>query len=142
MPMWKKNLQRIALIVIVILGVKTSIEGLLSTVNMPGTDTAVVNWDERISTLTAHIPIKRGTIGYISNEDIPGAAFDEDDSSAEYILTQFAVAPLILIRGTGEEWNILNLDLETYEIWNRTNVNNFEVISFGGGLYLIRKAGE
>lgn len=137
----KKNLQRFALIVIVILGVKTSIEDLLSTVNMPGTDAAVVNWDERISTLTAHIPSKRGTIGYISNEDL-GAAFDADDSSAEYILTQFAVAPLILIRGTGEEWNILNLDLETYEIWNRTNVNNFEVISFGGGLYLVRKAGE
>ena len=67
----------------------------MSSINERSNDTAVVaNWDERLSKLIAPIPFERGLVGYISNEDIPGTAFDADDASGEYILTQYAVAPL------------------------------------------------
>ncbi len=140
--MWKKYLQRIILVVIALLGVKTGLESFVSTVNMRSNDMSVANWDERISNLTALIPFERGFIGYISNADIPGAAFDEDDASGEYILTQFAVAPIILIRGTDQEWNILNLDPKAYEKWYQANANDFEVVNFGGGVYLVRKVSK
>jgi hypothetical protein len=137
--MWKKVLQRIILIVITLLGIKTSIQGFVSTINMPSHDISVSNWDERISTLTASIPFERGFIGYISNADIPGAAFDEADTAGEYTLTQFAVAPIIIIRGTDQEWNILNLDPKAYEKWHQANANDFEVVDFRGGMYLVHK---
>ena len=140
--MWKKYLQRVFLIVIAILGVKTGVENFVSTINMDSNDTSVINWDERISNLTSSVPFKRGFIGYISNADISGAAFNEDDTFAEYILTQFAVAPLIIVQGTDQEWNILNLDRVTYETWYQTNADEFEVVGFGGGVYLVHKVGK
>jgi len=140
--MWKKYLQRVFLIVIAILGVKTGVENFVSTINMDSNDTSVINWDERISNLTSSVPFKRGFIGYISNADISGAAFNEADTSGEYILTQYAVAPLILVHGTDQEWNILNLDRVTYETWYQTNADEFEVVGFGGGVYLVHKVGK
>jgi hypothetical protein len=140
--MLKKYLQRIILIVIAILGIKTSIETFVSTFNMDSNDISVSNWDERISNLTAPIPFERGFTGYISNADIPGAAFDEADTSAEYILTQYAVAPIILIHGTDQDWNIINLDPGTFETWYQANLNDFAVVGSGGGLYLVRKVNK
>ena len=140
--MWKKYLQRIILIVIAILGIKTGVESFISNINIHSNDLAVANWDERVSNLTAAIPFKRGYIGYISNADIPGAAFNGADTSGEYILTQYAVVPLIIIRGTNQEWNILNLDSNAYEKWRKTNASDFEVVDFRGGLYLVHKVGK
>ncbi len=137
--MWKKYLQRIILAVIVVLGVETGITSFTSNIKVHSNDTSVAIWDERLSNLIAPIPFERGLVGYISNEDIPGIAFDEDDAEGEYILTQYAVAPLILVRGTDQEWNILNLDTTAYETWHQTNINDFELVGFGGGLYLVRK---
>jgi hypothetical protein len=137
--MWKKYLQRIILAVIAVLGVKTGITSFTSNIKVHSNDTSVAIWDERLSNLIAPIPFERGLVGYISNEDIPGIAFDEDDAEGEYILTQYAVAPLILVRGTDQEWNLLNLDTTAYETWHQTNINDFELVGFGGGLYLVRK---
>lgn len=138
--MWKNHLQRIVLVIIAILGAITSIESFIANVNSRDDDSAVVNaWDERILTLIEPIPFERGLIGYISSEDIPGTVFDADDLSGEYMLTQYAVAPLILIRGTDQEWNILNLDAVTYKKWMKKNANDFELVRSGGGMYLVHK---
>jgi len=138
--MWKKVLQGIILIVITLLGIKTGVQGFVSTINMPSHDTSVANWDERISTLTASIPFERGFVGYISDIDIPGISYDRDNLVGEFILTQFAIAPIILIQGTDQEWNILSLTPQAYEKWSRINADNFEVTKFGGKLYLAHKA--
>ncbi len=137
--MWKKYLQRLILVIIAILGIKTGVENFVSTININSNDISVANWDERISNLIAPVPFKRGFIGYISNADIPGAAFDEADTSGEYILTQYAIAPFILIRGTDQEWSILNLDPKSFEKWKQENLNDFEIVRSGGGLYLVRR---
>jgi hypothetical protein len=141
--MWKKYLQRIILVVIVFLGVKTSVESFTLNLNDRSNDTAVVAaWNERLSKLIASIPYERGFVGYISNEDIPGATFDTNDAEGEYVLTQYAIAPLILVRGTGQEWNILNFDRDTYQKWIQENANDFEFVESGGGLYLVRKVAK
>jgi hypothetical protein len=141
--MLKKYLQRIIIAVIAILGVKTGLESFISNINSHGNDTVVVaTWNERLLNLIDPIPFERGVVGYISNEDIPGASYDADDASGEYILTQYAIAPLILIRGTKQEWNILNLDPETYRNWLQANSSDFEIVNFGGGMYLARKVNK
>jgi hypothetical protein len=140
--MQKKYLQRIILILITILGIKTGVETFVSSINMHSNETAVISWDERVSNLIARIPFKRGVIGYISNADIPGATFNQADSSGEYILTQYAAIPLVIIRGTNQEWNILNIDPKTFEKWQQTNGNEFEITGSGGGLYLAHKVSK
>src|SRR6266542_5738942 len=108
--MWKKYFQRIILVIIVILGIKTGVENFTTSMNEPSNDTAVVtNWNKQLSKLIAPIPVKRGLIGYISNEDFLGITVSPNDASGDYVLTQYAVAPLILVRGTSKEWDILNL---------------------------------
>ncbi len=137
--MWKKYLQRIVLIAIVILGAKTAVENFGTTLADDINDTAVIaNWEKRIVKLTAPIPFEHGFIGYIASRDIAqGDA--SNDKLGEFILTQYTVAPLILVRGADQEWNILNLDHETFTAWSQENADRFEVVKSGGGMYLVRR---
>jgi hypothetical protein len=138
--MWKKYLQRIALLAIVLLGVKTSIEHLRASFKEHTNDAEVIAaWNERLTKLIAPIPFEHGFVGYISNADIPGASFSPDDIEGEFVLTQYAIAPLILVHGLGQEWDILNLDPQTFEKWRQENADQFEVVRSGGGMYLVHK---
>ena len=140
--MWKKVLQRIALIAIAILGVKTGIENFKSGIAERSNDAQVIAaWNDRLSKLIEPIPYERGFVGYLSSEDIPGTGFDSNDAEGEFVLTQYAIAPLILVRGIEQEWSILNLDPETFEKWHQENAG-FEVIRSGGGMYLVRKVAQ
>lgn len=138
--MWKKYLQRIVLIIITILAIKSGMGTFIKNITSRDNDTAVVaEWDERITKLISPIPIKHGFVGYISSKDIPGTVFSADNEEGEYILTQYSVAPLILIRGTDQEWGILNVDRETFNKWIKANADNFEFTTSGGGMFLIHK---
>jgi hypothetical protein len=141
--MLKKHLQRIILILIALLGLKTGIESLLSSTNERSNGTAVVsNWDARLSQLTKQIPFKRGLVGYVSNEDILGSTFSSSDTAGEYVLTQFSVAPLILVRGADQEWDILNLSDNAYEKWHQAHSKDFEVVISTGGMYLVHRVNK
>jgi hypothetical protein len=138
--MWKKILQRIILTAIALLCLKTGVQGFISTINMPSPDTSVANWDERVSAVTKSIPFERGFVGYISDIDIPGISYDRQNLVGEFTLTQFAIAPIVLIQGSDqEEWNILSLTPQAYEKWSSANGDNYEVIKFGGKFYLAHK---
>ncbi len=138
--MWKKILQKIILAILVLLGLKTGIQGLISTINMPSPDVSVANWDERVSTLKESLPFKRGSVGYISDIDIPGIEYDRQNLVGEFTLTQFAIAPIVLIQGSDdEEWNVLSLTPKAYEAWSAENAAQYEVIKFGGKFFLAHK---
>ena len=138
--MWKKILQGVVLAAIVVLGIKTIIENFKSSIAERSNDAEVIAaWNERLSKLIAPIPFERGFVGYLSNADIAGAAFSSDDAEGEFVLTQYAITPLILVRGTEQEWNILNLDRGTFEKWQQENEGMFEVVKSGGGMYLVHK---
>jgi hypothetical protein len=141
--MWKKVLQGIVLIAIAVLGVRTSIGNFKSNIAERSNDAAVIAaWNDRLSKLVAPIPFERGFVGYLSNEDIPGAGFDSNDAEGEFVLTQYAIAPLILVRGTEQEWNILNLDPENFEKWHQENADKFELVRSGGGMYLVHRVAQ
>lgn len=136
----KKILQKTILVILVLLGIKTGIQGLLSTVNMHSPDVSVAKWDERVAALKESIPFERGTVGYISDIDIPGVEYDRQNLVGEFTLTQFAIAPIVLMQGSDdEEWNILSLTQPAYEIWSAENAEGYEVINFGGKFYLAHK---
>jgi hypothetical protein len=138
--MWKKILQGIVLAVIAGMGIKTSVESLQASFAERSNDSEVISaWNDRLEKLIKPIPFERGFVGYLSNEDIPGANFNSNDAEGEFVLTQYAVAPLILVRGAEQDWVILNLDPETLKKWREENANQFEVVQSGGGMTLVRK---
>jgi hypothetical protein len=99
----------------------------------------VANWDARFTAVKESLPIHNGKLGYIADWDIPGADFDPSDQDAEYILTQYAFAPFILIRGTGQEWIVGSLSPRSYEMWTRIRVGKYKDYKFKGSVYLFHR---
>ncbi|HEY6074559.1 MAG TPA: hypothetical protein VIV15_14515, partial [Anaerolineales bacterium] len=67
---------------------------------------AIASFEKRLEPVKAPLPFQRGVIGYFGEWDMPGAGYEELDQHAEYLLAQYALAPLILKRGAGAEWNV------------------------------------
>ena len=136
-------LQRLALGLIVLASLAASIQNLLATRNLGSTtDDPVADWEKRFAPIEARLPFKRGVVGYISDSSVPGMPYDAANDEGEYVLTQYALAPIIIVKGTNEEWNIANLGRAAFEAWNKTNGGRFEVIPFKGGLYLLHRIGN
>src|SRR5512146_451875 len=130
-----KWLQRLALGLIVLASLAASIQNLLATRSLGSVaDDPVADWEKRFEPIRAHLPFRRGLVGYISDSSVPGITYDAANDEGEYVLTQYALAPIIIVKGTDQEWNIANLDRAGFEAWEKTNTSGFEVIPFKGGL--------
>ncbi len=135
--MKKKYFQRAALILVAVLGLKGGFQNFSAVFDERVNDAAVIaDWEKRLSKLTAPIPFERGFVGYLSASETNAAG----DAEGEFVLTQYALAPLILVRGAEQEWNILNLDPPAFKQWLRQHEAEFELVGAGGGMYLVRKA--
>jgi hypothetical protein len=135
-----KWLQRGVLVLVVLASLFASVRNLISTRDLGSlTDDPVADWEKRFAPLIAQLPFKSGVVGYISDSNIPGAAFNPANDEGEYVLTQYALAPIIIVRGTGQEWNIGNLDKPAFDTWSRSHQGQFEVISFKDKLYLFHR---
>lgn len=138
-----KWLQRLALGLIVLASLAASIQNLLATRSLGSTtDDPVADWEKRFAPIEAHLPFKRGVVGYISDSSIPGIPYDAANDEGEYVLTQYALAPIIIVKGTNEEWNIANLSRSAFEAWDKSNAGRYDVVPFKGGLYLLHRVGN
>jgi len=104
---------------------------------------AVVKWEERLINAKQLLPINRGTVGYISEWDVPGAEYDEWDQEVEFLLTRYSFAPLLIVKGIKAEWNVAVLKPGSLTKWSQLNADqNLEITSTGNGVYLIHKLGD
>jgi hypothetical protein len=104
-------------------------------------DDPVTNWERRIKPLKADLP-KNGEIGYLSDWDLPGWDGSQSDMDNEYRLTQYALAPRLLVRGPGYAQLVANLT-------NPDDVQRIEDIfkvrkihDYGLGIYLFEGPGQ
>ena len=135
-----KWLQRGIIVLIAFASLYASIQNLISTKSLGKIqDDPIADWEQRFKPLKERLPFTRGVIGYISDSSIPGAVYSSANDSGEYVLTQYVMAPIILIQGTGQEWNIGNFGKQAYKIWSQSNHGQFEVIPFGGNIYLLHR---
>jgi hypothetical protein len=136
-------LQRAVIVLIVLASLYASIRNLIATKDLGSfTDDPVADWEVRFGPIKEQLPFKRGVVGYISDSNVPGAAFNAANDEGEYVLAQYVLAPIIIVRGTDQEWNIGNLDKPAFDIWSRSNQGQFEVISFKDKLYLFLRVGK
>ncbi len=108
------------------------------TVGNLGKD-SITEWEVRFNAVKKLLPFKRGVVGYLTNSDVPGAAYDANNEQGEYTLTQYAIAPIILVRGDNEEWTIADLNSKAYQIWSQSNHGEFHVIPLNDNLYLLHR---
>lgn len=135
-----KWLQRGVIVVVVLLSLYASINNLISTKDKGSTtDDPVADWEVRFGPLKAKLPFTRGVVGYISDSSIPGVTFNAANDEGEYVLTQYALAPIIIVKGTNQEWNVANLSKAAFDIWSKTNQGQFDVITLKDRLYLLHR---
>jgi hypothetical protein len=113
-----------------------------STVGVDKDSDALDAWAARLEPARRALPIKRGVIGYLGQWDLPEINYDYADQEGEFILTQYALAPLILVRGAQEEWNIAVLNPTAFEAWQESNPGEYEIIEFKYGVYLLHRLNE
>jgi hypothetical protein len=120
-----------------------SLQNLLSTRDLGSvSDDPVADWEQRFAPIKADLPFRRGVVGYISDSSVAGASYDAANDEGEYVLTQYILSPIIIIKGTDQEWNVANLDRAAFELWEKTNNGRFAVTSYKGGLYLLHRMGN
>ncbi len=138
-----KWLQRLFIVLLAAVCLYASIRNLIATKDLGSlTDDPVADWEKRFAPIKQHIPFERGAIGYISDSSVAGAKYDAANDEGEYVLTQYVMAPIIIVKGTGQEWDIANLDRQAFELWSASNQGKFDVTPFKGGLYLLHRIGN
>ncbi|MFH1185822.1 MAG: hypothetical protein V1755_12420 [Chloroflexota bacterium] len=133
-------LQRVVLGLMAAASLYASVQNLISTRELGSlAEDPVARWEVRFGPLKEQLPFARGVVGYISDSDVTGAEFDPANDEGEYILTQYALAPIIIVRGTGQEWNVANLSQEAFARWSTEDGEEFDVLPLRGGLYLLHR---
>lgn len=88
------------------------------------------------------LPIQRGLVGYISEENVENVEFAYWDIETEFLLTQYALAPLIVKKGLAAEWNVVVLKDDDLETWRQSNPGEYEIIKIKGKFSILHNLGN
>jgi hypothetical protein len=99
----------------------------------------VDRWTKRIENISVNIPADVKVVGYIADWDIPGVPYDPIDQDAEYMLSQYVLAPLIIQPGMDHEWIIGNFTVPEFTNWLDENLSAYELTKLQYGIYLIHR---
>ena len=81
-------------------------------------------------------------IGYLGEWDVPGIGYEPNDQHAEYLLAQYALAPLILQRGATAEWNAAVLGPKAFAAFQQAHPGEFEISDLGHNVYILHRRGN
>jgi hypothetical protein len=96
-------------------------------------------WEARLEPARHTLPVERGMIGFLGEWDVAGMEFSPIDQEAEFLLSQYSLAPFILVRGPRAEWNVAVLSPKAYKTWEQSNQGDFEVIALRHNVYLLHR---
>jgi hypothetical protein len=100
----------------------------------------MMEWSERLERIIPRLPTQ-GPIGYLSERDIHGLAFSPTDQQEEFTMTQFTLAPRILVIGSGYDHVVGNFAGLTPEEL-QTHVSSMNLIvraAYPGGIFLLER---
>lgn len=138
-----KWIQRIFLVLLLAVSLAASVSNLAATRGLGSmSDDPVADWEKRFTPIKQRLPFERGMIGYISDSSIPGMAYDAANDEGEYVLTQYVMSPIVIVKGTDPAWVIANLDKQAFDQWYQANQSRFEVTTYKSGIYLLHRIGN
>jgi hypothetical protein len=100
---------------------------------------SVDKWEKRMQPVRDHLPGDVTLVGYMADWDIPGSGYIPIDQDAEYVLTQYALAPIMVKPGLDQEWIVGNFLSPGFESWLDRSLPSYDIQSFGFGIYLIHR---
>ncbi len=127
------------LVGIILAGIYFGIQNVKSAIAVGNLNSdPVTKWEVRFQQVKKILPFKRGVIGFMQNSDVLGGPLD-DNEQGEYTLTQYAMAPVILVRGDNEPWTLAIFSSKAFQAWNKSNHGQFRVITLNYSLYLFQR---
>lgn len=99
-------------------------------------------WEADMQLVREALPIERGVVGYITEEDVEGAEYAYWDIETEFLLTQYALAPLIVQKGAVAEWNVAALTEDDLETWLQAHPGQYEVFKIKGKFNILHAVGN
>ena len=100
----------------------------------------VTSWDVHMRSVAAVLPSEVNVVGYLENADLKGSTSMQD--FAEFFLTQYGLAPVVLQKGSDHEWIVGNFGhtltkLELSALDRMLGPHSTQ--DFGFGIYLLHK---
>jgi hypothetical protein len=100
----------------------------------------ISSWDKRMAGLRTDLPVDVKVLGYVGNWDIlPESDYVYADEETEFVLTQYALSPVIVKRDDNEEWVVLNLNPKAYDIWIQGQPQDIKITEYGLRIFLVHK---
>lgn len=100
-------------------------------------------WEEHMKLIREQLPPDIFIVGYLTSTDIVPS--DEYDY-AELFMTQYGIAPIVLIKGYEFEWIVgnfgSNMPLQSVKNWLDQRLGGYTVQGLGFGIYLIHRIGN
>jgi hypothetical protein len=135
----RASLSRAAVLLLVCISLYSLIRNWRSTVGLELGAEALSTWEARLEPARAALPVTRGVVGYVAEWDVPGFEYGYHDLEAEFFLTQYTLAPLILVKGALAEWNVAVLPPEAFAAWERSNGEDFEIRRLEHNVYILHR---
>jgi hypothetical protein len=102
-------------------------------------DNPVDKWQKRMDRVRNTIPEGITTIGYAADWDLPGVQYNAVDQDAEYMITQYSLAPIQVVPGLDQEWVIGNFTNEDFKNWLDDQLSSYQIKDLGFGIYVIHR---
>ena len=131
-------------ILLVLLVIVSNFKSLMQQLpeNKPVTKNDAVfmpKWEKRFEPIKEKIPFENGVIGYASEGNISGTDPSDANAMSEHILTQFAMAPIIVSDKTDFEWILVNMEADDFNNWLEMQSGEYEVMNYKYNLHLVHK---
>ena len=138
-----KFLRQIAILGLVTYGLMISFKNAASAAalwdpNRPFNN-PVDRWEKRILRVKNFIPAEVPALGYVADWDLPGVQYSEIDQDAEYMITQYTLAPIPVKPGFDQEWIIGNFTIPGFEDWLDQQMQSYEITKLDHGIYIIHR---
>ena len=100
---------------------------------------SVTDWEKRMNRVKNRLPDNITVIGYVADWNLPGAETNPVDQDTEYVLSQYALAPIKVVPGLEAEWILGNFVTPDFRTWLDQSLPAYEVTEIGYGIYLIHR---
>lgn len=141
---WARTRTRIALLLVLLYAGASTVQWLRRSAEWPARsgEDEISAYERRLNDVRSVLPA-RGVVGYLGHPEPTGATPREVNAAAllhfrRYLLAQYALAPVVLIKGTAPEFVIGNFDPGAQV---PTPPGSWERRDFGDGVVLFRRSG-
>jgi hypothetical protein len=138
----QNRIQKLTIVFLILSSISAMLLHWQATIHIEKGSEALEKWEDHLRPVRDVLPIKRGIVGFVSDWNVPGMEFDASDQQAEFLLTQYALAPLILVDGPVADWNVAILNKRAFAMWQESNPGHFKIIPLKHNVYILHRLGD